>query len=78
MQNFTAFICYNTESTAYQWFQRLGLIFGLDTKLIDPSFCVAQDSLMANPFAKFQRLWLQQYRDRRLSVIPAIRARIRV
>ncbi len=78
MQSFSAFSCDNTEIAAYQWFRRFGLVFGSDTKLIDPSFCIAQDSLMAKPFAKFQFFWLRQYRDRKLSVIPAIRARIRV
>ncbi len=78
MQSFSAFSCDNTEIAACQLFWRFGLIFGSDTKLIDPSFCIAQDSLMPNPLAKFQRFWLRQYRDRRLSVILVIWARIRV
>ncbi len=88
MQSFSAFGCDNTEIAAYHLFRRFGSVFGSDTKLIDPSFCVAQDSLMANPLAKPQRFWfrqyrdrllsLVQYRDRLLSLVPAIRARIRV
>ncbi len=76
MQSFSAFGCDNTEIAAYHWFRRFGSVFGSDTKLIDPSFCISQDSLMANTLAKFQRIWLRQYRDRRLSVIRAIQARI--
>ncbi len=78
MQNFSAFVCGNTEITAYQWLRRFGLVFGSDTKLIDPNFCIVRETLISNPHAKFQRFWLRQYRDRRLSVVPAIRARIRV
>ncbi len=33
---------------------------------------------MTNRHTKFQRFWLRKYRDRRLSMFPAIRARIQV
>ncbi len=78
MQSFSGFGCDNTEIASYQWFQRFGLEFGLDTKLIDPSFCTIRETLITNPHTNFQRFWLRQYRDRRLSVVLAIRARIRV
>ncbi len=78
MQNFSAFGCRNTEIAAYQWFRRFRLVFGSDTKPIDPSFCIVQETLITNRHAKFQRFWLRQYRDRRLSVVPVIQARIRV
>ncbi len=58
MQNFSALGCDNTEIAAYHWFRRFSPIFGSDTELIDPSCCITQDSLMANPRAKFQRFWL--------------------
>ncbi len=41
--------CDNTEIAAYHWFRRFGPVFGSDTKLIDRSLCIAQDSLMAKP-----------------------------
>ncbi len=78
MQSFSAFGYDNTEITAYQWFRRFGLVYGADTNLIDPSFCVIRQTLVANNHAKFRGVWLRQYGDRRLSVVPAIRARIRV
>ncbi len=55
---------------------RIRVRYGTDR--IDPSFCIFQESLIMDPHAKFQPFWLLQYRDRCLSVVPAIRARIRV
>ncbi len=78
LQSFSAFSCYNTEIAAYQWFRRFWLVFGSDTKLIDPSFCILRETLITNPHANLQPFWLRQYRDRHLSVAPEIRARIRV
>ncbi len=57
MQSFSAFGWDNTEIAAYQWFQRFGLMFRSDTKLIDPSFWVVQESLISNCHTKFQRFW---------------------
>ncbi len=68
----------NLLKQPFQWFRRFGLVFGSDTKLIYPSFCTVRETLITHPHAKFQRFRLLQYRDRCLSVVPAIRARIRV
>ncbi len=44
-------------------------------KLIEPSFCVAQEILITNRHAKFQHFWLRRYQNR--TVVLAIWARIR-
>ncbi len=59
-------------------FQRFALVFEWDTKLIEPSFCIVQETLITNRHPKFQHFCLRQYRDPHLSVGPLIRARIRV
>ncbi len=75
MQNVSAFGCDNTEVAAYQRFRRFGLVFGSDTKLIEPRICIVQGTVIKNRHAKFQSFWLRQSRDRRLSVLSAIQAK---
>ncbi len=72
MQNFIAFGCNNTVIAGYQWFRQFGLVFESDTILNTPRFCVAREIIITNRHAKFDRFWLQHYRDRCLSVVPAI------
>ncbi len=78
MQDFSGFGCNNTEVAAFQWFWRFGLVFGSDTKLIDASFCIVQETVITICHVVFPRFRLRQYRDHRVSLILAVLAHIRV
>ncbi len=73
MQTFSVFGCDNTEIAAYQWFRRFKLVFGSDRKLIDPSLCVVQETLLAqrkhHSELKLQRDKLNKEEDTRKSGI---------